>query len=63
MCKECDFQVYSDKCVEILACEKLEWCHETTDSIKDWIDENSHVTEKQRDAIDSYTSKLEEVYY
>lgn len=63
MCQDCDYQDYIDKCDEILTCEKLEWCHETTEGIKTWIEDNSHITEKQRDAIDSYMNKLAEVYY
>lgn len=63
MCQECDFQDYINKCEEILACEKLSWCHETTEGIKDWVEDNSHITEKQQNAIDSYMNKLKDHYY
>lgn len=53
MCGKCNWESYLDLCDEILADETLNFAEDTVMSIQSWIDDNSHVTENQIQALNN----------
>lgn len=63
MCKKCDWEEYIKKCDEVLANDNMEWCHEFVDSVKEWAEDNTHITEKQAEVIDKHFTRLQDEDY
>ena len=51
MCTKCDWESVLADCNALLSDPDFEFAEDTVEGIKDWIEENHHVTERQADAI------------
>ena len=60
MCDNCEWQSFADLFdKEILDNKKYEFAEDTLFGIFDWITDNKHITEKQKDAIKNIMSSVE----
>jgi len=57
---ESDWLEYLDKCDEMLLDEKYSFADDTLQGIRDWIDKNHHVTEKQKIAVDNIWESVDD---
>jgi len=53
MCDKCNWESYLDLADEILDDESLNFAEDTVMNIQAWIDDNSHVTENQVQALNN----------
>lgn len=59
MCFDCEWEENLDICNDILDDSDNEWCFNTIQGIKKWIEENEHVTENQINAIENIQAAIE----
>lgn len=59
MCNKCadDRETYLEMCNEVLSNWDNDWAWDTINSIKEWIENNNHITEKQMNAITNIYEK------
>ena len=62
MCQNCEYEDYIEKCDELLEDDRMGWCSDTVDRIKNWIEEHKHITERQQDTINKYHAIWEDKY-
>ena len=48
MCANCDWENAAEQANEMLDDDSLRFASDTIESIRDWIEENEHVTDAQR---------------
>ena len=53
MCTKCDWESVLSDCEALLSDPDFEFAEDTVAGIKEWIEENHHVTEKQTTAIEN----------
>lgn len=60
MCDNCidEREEYLNICEDILSNWDNEWCWDTIENIKKWIEKNEHITMKQMEAIDNIVRKV-----
>lgn len=58
MCDRCDWEIYLDDIEEMLGDEDYEFAEDTLQGIYEWVEENEHITEKQKDAIDNIRGSI-----
>jgi len=51
MCSSCDWESVLEACEELLEDSDYEFAFDTLMGIKNWIETNEHVTNRQEDAI------------
>ena len=49
MCENCDFENYLEKIDDLMAIQHNDFLQ----SVYEWIEENNHVTDNQKNAIDN----------
>lgn len=57
MCAECEWENRLEQAEEMLDDDSLQFAYDTILGIKEWIEENEHVTENQCDALDNIEEK------
>lgn len=62
MCDNCDYIDYIDLCDELLDNLDYEYAVDTVQGIKNWIEKNQHVTEKQKTALHNIEEHPSESY-
>ncbi|MHC4574390.1 MAG: hypothetical protein ACYS76_09715 [Planctomycetota bacterium] len=60
MCKNCDWEEYKDLCDIMLGEGKYTFAENTILGISEWIFDNEHITEKQKEALDNICNSIEE---
>ena len=58
MCKRCDWETYIDDIDKMLIDPDYEFAEETLSGIRDWIEKNEHITDKQSISIDNIKSSI-----
>lgn len=51
MCAECRWSIWLDRIDDMLLDETYIFADDTLSGIKEWIDTNQHITDKQREAL------------
>jgi hypothetical protein len=59
MCMNCEYGEYIDKCDKILEDWDNDWCWDTVEGIKNWIEKKEHIIDKQKETIDHIIYKIE----
>ena len=59
MCRHCEWEDYLSKCQEMLEDPDCAFAYDTIEGIGDWIEENEHVTERQKEAVDNIAHSVE----
>ena len=60
MCDKCKWADYENKCEDMLNDSDYEFALDTIEGIYNWIQSNSHVTEKQKESIDNIYESVNE---
>lgn len=60
MCDKCEYEDYIEMCNDILEDFDNEWCSNTIEGIKNWIEKNEYVTGKQKEAIENIQKRIDE---
>lgn len=58
MCSKCEYKKYINICEDILSDWDNDWCWDTIEGIKNWVEDNEHITDAQKEAINNIRSKL-----
>ena len=53
MCEECDWEDLAIQIEEMQEESRFDWAHDTLQGILEWVSENEHCTEGQKDAINN----------
>ena len=53
MCMECEWDVFLDEMEEWMDEDKYKFAEDTLTDIYSWVEENQHVTERQRKAVEN----------
>ncbi len=53
MCNHCDFENVKGRIEDLLESGEVNFAQETLENIYSWIEENDHVTPKQRQAVEN----------
>lgn len=53
MCRKCSWVDWLKEIEDMEASGEYDWAEETLKGIKDWVEENEHITEKQIQAINN----------
>lgn len=53
MCDDCDWEAYLEKIDEMQTDETFDFASDTIIGIHEWVAENEHITEAQKEAIDN----------
>lgn len=53
MCKSCDWESSLQECEDLLTDEDYAFASDTLEGIRDWIQTEHHVTERQQTAIEN----------
>jgi hypothetical protein len=57
MCDLCDWDETLDRIDELLNDDSLEWASDTLNGIRDWVEDNEHVTPGQSNAVENIAEK------
>jgi hypothetical protein len=58
MCDYCEWEDYVEKIDNMLSDGKYDFAIETLKGIKEWVEDNGHITDRQMEAVDNiYSSK------
>ena len=59
MCNSCGWEAHLVEIEEMLEDENYEFASDTLEGIRDWIEENNHITENQQMAIENISNSLD----
>jgi len=59
MCNDCEWLDYIDLADDMLLDEEYDFASDTIEGIKDWIKENEHVTDNQKNALQNIYKSAE----
>lgn len=60
MCNLCDWEVALDLADDLSVDPDCEFAIDTIEGIREWIEENEHVTSKQLEALENIQASIEE---
>ncbi len=58
MCEQCDYKEYMEKIVDIFLCGPEGETADFLEGVYSWIEENKHITEDQKAAVDSIAEEV-----
>ena len=59
MCDSCDWEDVLEEIDDMVSEERYDFAADTLNGIRDWIEENQHVTERQKDAVTNIQEAVE----
>lgn len=62
MCEGCDWEEYRDKADDLISTDLSDTIYATVDGIMRWVEENEHVTENQKRALNNIESNAMRVH-
>lgn len=60
MCDNCEWEKFIDFVEDELFSEKYNFAEDTIHGIYDWVSENKHITERQKEALKNITGSVED---
>jgi len=59
MCKYCDWEDMLATIEEMMDDDDFDFAYDTLSGIKDWVEENHHITERQTEAVNNIRESIE----
>ena len=59
MCKKCGWEEVLDQTKDMLENDQFKFAFETIEGIREWVEDNAHVTEKQKAALDNIQGSVD----
>jgi hypothetical protein len=53
MCGHCEYEYWLEEIFELQEIGDYDWAADTLDGIRTWVEENEHITERQKEAIEN----------
>ena len=59
MCENCEWEEELDRATKMIEQGQFDFALETLEGIKDWVQENEHITDRQSTALDNIERSVE----
>lgn len=60
MCQHCNWDEWFEAINEMKDLGEFEWAFDTLDGIAEWVENNEHITDKQKEAVENIHARRED---